>query len=83
MPASAIRQRLTDNLLREFKEERFPNVTMMDRIEASLGTREELEEYVEALVERAEASPYPNLPLLRRIDALLERLEELERRDGE
>jgi hypothetical protein len=78
MAASALRQRMTEKLLRDFKEQTFPNVTMMSRLEATLETREDLEEYLETLVQRAEDSPHPNLPLLRRIDALLERLEHLE-----
>jgi hypothetical protein len=79
MSALSLRRRVHGHLLDEVRDVQFPSVTMLNRVEAAIVTREQLEEYIEALVERVEGTHYPSVALLNRIDATLERLEELER----
>jgi hypothetical protein len=42
MDAAGLRKRLTQNLLDEVNEVQFPSVTMMDRVESTLATQEDL-----------------------------------------
>jgi hypothetical protein len=79
MDAPALRERLTNSLLRDVQERDYPSVTMLDRVEEALATREQLAEYTEVLLEKIEGTPYPGIPLLDRVNGLLVRLEELER----
>jgi hypothetical protein len=79
MDAEALRQRVIKSLLAEITDVQFPSVTMMNRVESTLRTPEDLAEYAEALVEKIEASHYPSIPMLNRLDALLDRLEQMER----
>jgi hypothetical protein len=79
MNAAALRKRLTQSLIDEINDVQFPSVTMMNRVEAALGTRDELADYAEALVRKVEATRYPSISLLNRVDGLLDRLEQFER----
>lgn len=81
MEATALRKRLNDSLLAEIDEVQFPSVTMMNRVETALGTRDDLENYVEVLVKKVEATRYPSISMLNRIDGLLDQLEQAERRE--
>ena len=71
MDGSALRQRLLEKLFEQIKEETFPSVTMMDRVEAELQTREQVLEYAEVLLDRIESSRYPSIPMLNRFDAVI------------
>ena len=79
MNAAALRKRLTQSLLDEINEVQFPSVTMMDRVEAALGTPGDLTDYTEVLVKKVEATRYPSISLLNRLEGLLDRLEQFER----
>src|SRR5919197_843817 len=79
MNAAALRKRLTQSLLDEINEVQFPSVTMMDRVEAALGTAGDLTDYAEVLVKKVEATRYPSISLLNRLEGLLDRLEQFER----
>jgi hypothetical protein len=81
MSATGLRERLTASLLREIDEVQYPSVTMLDRVEATLAGREELEDYAEVLVRKVEAVHYPSIAMLNRLDGLLDRLEQAERRE--
>ena len=74
MNGAALQQRLLDTLIGRVKEENFPSVTMMNRIEASLRTREQVEDYGEALLEKIEASRFPSISMLNRFDAVVAKL---------
>jgi hypothetical protein len=54
---------------------------MMDRVESSLATREDLADYIEALVEKVEETRYPSISMLNRLDGLLGELEQVEQRE--
>ena len=83
MSATALRNRLTRSLLKEINEVQFPSVTMMDRVEAALGSEDDFEAYVEVLVKKVEETQYPSISLLNRLDGLLAQLESLERQHQE
>jgi hypothetical protein len=81
MNAAALRKRVTQSLLDEVNEVQFPSVTMMNRVESTLGTRDDLADYIEVLVEKVEATKYPSISMLNRVDGLLDQLEQAERRE--
>jgi hypothetical protein len=74
MDGSALQQRLLETLIERVREEKFPSVTMMDRIEASLRTREQVEEWAEILFEKVESTRYPSISMLNRFEAALAKL---------
>jgi hypothetical protein len=80
MDAATLRKRLTAGLLEDIKEVQFPSVTMMDRVESTLGTRDDLADYTEVLVEKVEATRYPSISMLNRVEGLIDQLEQAERR---
>ena len=81
MDADEMRKRLTQSLLDDINEVQFPSVTMMSRVEATLGERDDLADYIEVLVKKVEATRYPSISLLNRLDGLLDQLEQAERRE--
>ena len=81
MEAATLRTRLTQSLLDDINEVQFPSVTMMNRVESALGTRDDLADYIEVLVEKVEATRYPSISMLNRLDGLLDQLDQAERRE--
>jgi hypothetical protein len=75
MDGSAVRERLLEMLIKQVKEETYPSVTMMNRLEAGLRTREQLEEYAEVLLDKVESTRFPSLAMLNRVEAVAARLE--------
>jgi hypothetical protein len=80
MDAAGLRKRLTQNLFDEINEVQFPSVTMMDRVESTLATQDDLADYIEVLVKKVEATRFPSISMLNRVDGLLDQLEEAEQR---
>jgi hypothetical protein len=74
MDGSALQQRLLDSLMGRIKEDTFPSPTMMDRVEGSLRTRAQVEEYAEVLLEKIEATRFPSISMLNRFDGLIAKL---------
>jgi hypothetical protein len=64
-------ERYIELLLERVRGDRYPSHQLMDRIEASFWTGEQLHEYLEALIDKADESWYPSLELLNRIQRLL------------
>jgi hypothetical protein len=81
MKASELRARLTKNLLDDIGEERFPSVTMMNRLEGQLADAGALADYAEILVEKVESTRFPSISMLNRIEAVVARLEQAEQRE--
>ena len=75
MDGSALRERMLEMLIKQVGEDTYPSVTMMNRIEAGLRTREQLEDYAEVLLEKVEATRFPSLAMLNRVEALAARLD--------
>ena len=78
--AATLRKRVIDSLLADIEDVQFPSVTMMNRVEATLSTPDEVAEYAEVLVKKVEDTHYPSISMLNRLDGLLDNLELLERR---
>lgn len=78
MDAAGLRKRLTQNLLDEINDVQFPSVTMMNRVESTLATREDLADYIEVLVKKVEATRFPSISMLNRLDGLLDQLDQVE-----
>ena len=54
-------------LMEKVREDRYPSGDIMDRIEGTVQTREQAEEYLEVLFEKVEGSRYPSKELMNRI----------------
>jgi hypothetical protein len=74
MDGRELEQRMLEMMIKRVKEQTFPSVTMMDRIESALETREQISDYAEALLEKVEASRFPSITMLNRVDGLAARL---------
>jgi hypothetical protein len=59
MDASVLRQRLLEMQIEQIRDENFPSVEMMNRVENSLKTREQLEECAEILLAKVESTRFP------------------------
>jgi hypothetical protein len=70
MKRSEIQQWYVMMLMEKVAQDRFPSGEHMNRIEASLATREQLETYLELLLEKVEGLRYPSLQMLDRIQRL-------------
>ena len=81
MNSAELREQLTNSLLEDVQETQFPSITMLDRVEEALETREQLADYAEVLVEKVADSPYPGIPMLDRVNGVLMRLEQMERQE--
>ena len=82
MNSAGLRKRVTQSLLDDINDVQFPSVTMMNRVESTLATQDDLADYVEALVEKVEATRYPSISMLNRIDGLLDQLERSEQQEA-
>jgi hypothetical protein len=62
--------RIFEILMRQIRDVRYPSTEVMDRIERTLTTREQLEEYMGILFDRVEECQYPSKQLLDRLERL-------------
>lgn len=75
MPTSDLRQAYLDMLMEQVRSCNYPSPTMMDRLERTIGDRQNAEEYVRALIERMEEERYPSPMMLERVAGLLNMLD--------
>jgi hypothetical protein len=71
MAATAERQQVTEDLLRQIEGTHFPAAGQLDRIERLITTREELEQYIAILVDKVEGTRFPAGHMLDRLERLL------------
>jgi hypothetical protein len=64
-------ERYYEMLMERVREDRYPSHQLLDRIEATFWTPEQLHEYVEMLIDKADESWYMSHELLERIQRLL------------
>jgi len=64
-------ERYFNMLMERVIEDRYPSHQLLDRIEASFWSPEQMVQYVEMLLEKADASWYPSHQLLDRIQRLM------------
>jgi hypothetical protein len=69
MPTS--QERYYEMLMERVRTDRYPSHQLLDRIEASFWTGEQLTEYINMLLDKASESWYPSGQLLDRIQRLL------------
>ena len=80
MDATVVREQITEQLLQKLEESRFLHVGLMNRIEARLRTRDELERYIGVLVAKLEETEFRSETMLDRIDRLLALLQRFDAR---
>ena len=71
MPAT--QERYIEMLMSRVRQDRYPSIHLMDRIEAAMWTSEQVHEYAELLVDKVDSDRYPSLQMLDRIQRLLMR----------
>lgn len=65
---SAVRQRAAGRLVRVIGQHRYPSHQLLDRLEGSLRTKEDVEAYAWLLERSMEGQRYPSLRMLDRLD---------------
>jgi hypothetical protein len=58
-------------LMERIRQDRYPSHQLMNRVEAAFWTSEQINEYVDLLIEKADESWYPSGQLLDRIHRML------------
>ena len=66
-----LQQRYYDILMDRVREDRYPSHQLLDRIEASIWTPEQMTEYVALLLEKVDDCHYPSHQLLARIENMM------------
>jgi hypothetical protein len=66
-----MQQRYFDILMERVSNDRYPSHQLLDRIEASLYTPEQIIDYVDMLLEKIDESWYPSHQLLSRVQQML------------
>jgi hypothetical protein len=74
MEASTPQDWYVNLLMDKVREDDYPSNDHLDRIEATLSSREQAEEYVGLLMEKVDASRYPSKQMLDRIQNVAKRL---------
>jgi aspartyl-tRNA synthetase len=69
MPSA--QERYNEILMERVRNDRYPSHQLLDRIEASFWTPEQMVAYVEMLIEKVDQSWYPSHQLLDRIQRML------------
>ena len=64
-------ERYFEMLMERVREDRYPSHQLLDRIEASFWSSEQVTEYIDFLIEKTDASWYPSKQLLDRIQRLM------------
>jgi hypothetical protein len=66
-----MQQRYHDLLMERVRNDRFPSHQLLDRIETSMYTAEQIIEYVDMLLEKIDESWYPSHQMLNRVQRIL------------
>jgi aspartyl-tRNA synthetase len=66
-----LQQRYFELLSERVRNDRFPSHQLLDRMEASFSTPEQVTEYVEMLLDKTDESWYPSSQILDRIERVL------------
>ena len=75
MPTSELRQAYLDMLMEQVRSCRYPSPTMMERLEGTIGDRQNAEEYVRTLIDTMAEERFPSPMMLDRVAGLLEAFE--------
>lgn len=69
--ATPLQQRYYDVLMERVRNDRFPSHQLLDRLEASFSTPEQVSDYVEMLLDKTDESWYPSHQILDRIERVM------------
>jgi hypothetical protein len=69
--AETSQERLFEILMERVRTDRYPSSQLLDRIEMTLWTPEQVIEYVDMLIEKIDESWYPSGQLLDRVQRML------------
>jgi hypothetical protein len=69
--ADTSQERLFEILMERVRNDRYPSAQLLDRIEMTLWTAEQVIEYVDMLIEKIDESWYPSGQLLDRVQRML------------
>jgi hypothetical protein len=69
--ATTSQERLYEMLMERVRTDRYPSHQLLDRIEQSIWTTEQLVAYVDMLLEKSDEAWYPSGELLNRVQRLL------------
>ncbi len=69
--ATTSQERLFEILMERVRTDRYPSHQLLNRIEASIWTSEQVVEYVDMLIEKIDESWYPSHQLLDRAQRML------------
>jgi hypothetical protein len=67
----SLKQRYVELLLDRVRMDQYPSQYHMDLIEATVRDPEQIVEYLEALIEKVEATRFPSISLLTRIQRIV------------
>ena len=70
MAGSSLREIYVELLLDRVRQENYPNPDHLDRIEATVRSREQIVEYAGVLLSKVERTRYPSGAILDRLDRL-------------
>ncbi len=71
MATATAQERYFEGLMERVREDRYPSHQLLDRIEASFWTSEQVVEYVDMLLGNMEESWYPSKQIMDRVQRLL------------
>jgi hypothetical protein len=66
-----LQQRYYDVLIERVRNDRYPSLQLLDRLEATIYTSEQVTEYVDMLIEKVDESWYPSSQLLDRLHRIM------------
>jgi hypothetical protein len=70
-----LRRTIAEMLLDKIKEDRFPSVAMMQRVESVIGQDPDaLSDYAEVLLEKVKDTHFPSTEMLNRLDQVAARM---------
>ena len=71
MTDATAQQRYIDGLMERVRVDRYPSHQLLDRVEASLWSVEQVVDYVDLLLEKMQESWYPSKQIMDRVQRLL------------
>ena len=70
---ATIQQHYFDVLMHRVRNDKYPSLQLMDRIEAALATPDQVAAYTDMLIDKVDETWYPSHQMLDRIQRMLER----------
>jgi hypothetical protein len=66
-----LQQRYFDMLMERVRSDRYPSLQMLDRLEASIYTPEQVTEYVDVLLQKCDECWYPSGQIMNRVERMM------------